>query len=91
LPNRIDIKIVEWMIATGSYSGVTSSTLATLSGKLRDWPSQSVMRLRYEQALAREQPPAAAVIKALGGRKPASDDATLLLARAYLAVTMQRT
>jgi soluble lytic murein transglycosylase len=86
LPNRIDIKIVEWLIATGTYSGVTSATLASLSAKLADWPSQSLMRLRYEQTLAREKPAPDAVIKALGGRKPASDDATLMLARAYVAV-----
>ena len=86
LPNRVDIKIIEWMIATGSYSGVTAATMADLGSRLTDWPSQSLMRLRYEQALAREKPPADAAIRALGGRKPASDDATLLLARAYLAV-----
>lgn len=86
LPNRVDIKIIEWMIATGSYSGVTAETMAGLAAKLPDWPSQSLMRLRYEQALARERPAPAVVIRALGGSKPASDDATLLLARAYLAV-----
>lgn len=85
LPNRTDIKIIQWMIATGSYKGITSATIADLSAQLRDWPSQSLMRLRYEQALAREEPPADVVVRALGGRKPASDDAVLLLGRAYLA------
>ena len=85
LPNRTDIKIIQWMIATGSYRGITSGTIAELSAQLPDWPSQSLMRLRYEQALAREKPPADVVIRALGGRKPASDDAVLLLGRAYIA------
>jgi soluble lytic murein transglycosylase len=85
LPNRIDIKIVEWLITSGSYSGVTAETMAKLAAKLRDWPSQSLMRLRYEQALAREKPAPSVVIAALGGSTPQSDEATLLLARAYLA------
>lgn len=84
LPNRTDIKIVEWMIASGSNQTVPASTIAELSGKLSDWPNQALMRLRYEQALAREKPSAQTVINALGGRKPASDEATLMLAHAYV-------
>jgi soluble lytic murein transglycosylase len=86
LPDRTDIKIVDWLIATGSYSGVSSTSINQLRKKLVDWPGQSLMKLRYEQALAREKPPAATVINAFGDRKPASDDATLLLARAYVTV-----
>jgi soluble lytic murein transglycosylase len=44
------------------------------------------MGLRYEQTLAREKPAPNVVIAALGGSRPASDEATVLLARAYLAV-----
>jgi soluble lytic murein transglycosylase len=86
LPNRVDIQIMEWMIATGSYSGVTAETMAEFGRKLAGWPSQSLMRLRYEQTLAREEPSPEVVIRALGGAPPVSDDATLLLARAYVAV-----
>ena len=83
LPDKIDIQIVEWLIATGSYSTVPSQSLADLRKKLPDWPAQGLMRLRYEQAIAREKPPAADVIKALGGSEPSSDSAVLLLAAAY--------
>ena len=86
LPDRIDIKIVDWLIATGSYSGLSSTSINQLRKRLVDWPGQSQMKLRYEQALAREKPPAATVINAFGDRKPASDDATLMLARAYVTV-----
>jgi soluble lytic murein transglycosylase len=86
LPDRIDIKIVDWLIATGTYPGVTSTSLIGLRQKLADWPAQSLMKLRYEQAVAREKPAPADAIRALGDRKPASDDATLLLARSYVAV-----
>ena len=83
LPDRTDIKIVNWLVATGGYPSVPSTTLANLRRQLVDWPSQSLLRLRYEQALVREQPSAADIIKDLDGSTPVSDDATLLLANAY--------
>ena len=86
LPDRIDIKLVDWLIATGSYSSVSSASLDSLRARLAGWPGQALMRLRYEQAVAREKPEPAAAIRALGDRKPSSDEATLLLARSYLAV-----
>jgi soluble lytic murein transglycosylase len=86
LPDPTDIKIVNWLIATGGYPSIPSASLAGLRQKLPDWPSQALMRLRYEQAVAREKPPAADVIKALGTASPASDSATLLLAAAYIDV-----
>jgi hypothetical protein len=39
--------------------------------------------LRYEQAIARERPAGPDVIKALGGTKPTSEEAAIILARAY--------
>ena len=85
LPDRTDIKIVNWLVATGGYATVPSTTLADLRRQLADWPAQSLLRLRYEQALVREQVSATDAIKDLGGGKPVSDDATLLLAGAYVS------
>ncbi len=85
LPDRVDIKIVNWLIATGGYAGVSSAMLADLQKKLADWPGQTLMRLRYEQALAREQPAPDAVIRAFPSGRPGSDDGKVLLAKAYLA------
>ncbi|MEJ0013096.1 MAG: lytic transglycosylase domain-containing protein [Bauldia sp.] len=85
LPDRVDIKIVNWLIATGGYAGVSSAMLADLQKKLADWPGQALMRLRYEQALAREKPAPDAVIRAFPSGRPSSDDGKVLLANAYLA------
>ncbi|MEX0853907.1 MAG: tetratricopeptide repeat protein, partial [Bauldia sp.] len=85
LPNRVDIKIVEWLVATGGDKQVSSRQIADLTRKLSDWPGQSLLRLRHEQAVVRERPPAGEVIRALGLSEPTSEDARLLLARAYLA------
>ena len=84
LPDKIDIKLVDWLIATGGYAGVPSSSVATLQKSVADWPNQGLIRLRFEQALKREQPDAATIIKALGGGTPISDDGKILLAGAYL-------
>ena len=84
LPDKIDIKIIDWLVATGGYAGVPSSRIADVARRLSDWPGQALLRVRYEQALAHENPGPAAVIKALGGRTPASADGTILLARAYV-------
>jgi hypothetical protein len=85
LPDRTDIKIVDWLVATGGYPNIPSTTLADLRKQLPDWPAQQLLRLRYEQALVREQPSPAEVIRAIGDSKPASDDATIMLGNAYIA------
>ncbi len=84
LPNRTDIKIVEWLVAVSGDKQVPSARIAEIKQKLSDWPGQGLLQLRYEQALVRERPPSAELIKALGGTTPTSNDATILLARAFV-------
>ncbi len=86
LPDRIDTKIVDWLIAISGDKNVTSTRIAEISAKLADWPGQSLLRLRFEQALMRENPGPQPIIKAFAGSKPETDDGAVLLARAYLAV-----
>lgn len=86
LPDKVDIKIVNWLIATGGYAGVSSAAIADLQKKLADWPGQALMRLRYEQALVREDPAPQSVIAAFPNGYPGSDDGKVLLAKAYVAV-----
>ncbi len=85
LPDPVDIKLVDWLVATSGDDDVPSSRILEVSRKLGDWPGQSLLRLRYQQAVAREKPSPAAAIKALGSGMPVSDAATLLLARSYVA------
>ena len=83
LPDRVDTKIVDWLVAISGRPDVPSSRIAAVAAKLTDWPGQTLLRTRYEQALAREDPGPAAIVKALGGTKTVSDEGTMLLARSY--------
>ena len=85
LPDRIDGKIIDWLVATGGYSGVSSARIADAMKRLPDWPGQQLMRLRFEQALRHEIKSPAEIVNAFNGQKPVSGNGTLLLARAYLA------
>lgn len=84
LPDRVDIKIIDWLVATGGYAGVPSSRIADVAKRLSDWPGQTLLRVRYEQALAHENVGAQAVIKALGDKTPISPEGVILLGKAYL-------
>ncbi len=90
MPDRVDIKIVDWLAATSGSDAVPASRILSVSKELRDWPGQGLLRLRYEQAVARDKLSPAEVIKALGGSSPSSDSATITLAEAYAATGRQK-
>jgi soluble lytic murein transglycosylase len=85
LPDPVDAKIIKWLVAVYKSDSVASSKLDRISRDLGDWPGQTILRTRFEQALGREKPGAEGVIQAFGGREPVTNDGTLLLARSYLA------
>lgn len=89
-PDPTDVKIVDWLVATSGSDAVSSSRILDVQKRLRDWPGQTLLRLRYEQAVAREKPAPAEVIQALGSSPPVSDAATILLAEAYVASARQK-
>ena len=86
LPDPLDAKIIRWLVAVYKSNDVPSARIAAISHELAGWPGQSTLRLRYEQAVERENPGPQAVIQALGSAEPVSDDGLLLLARSYIAV-----
>ncbi len=90
LPDPVDIKIVDWLVAVSGSKDVPASRILAVRKKLRDWPGQGLLRLRYEQAVANQDLSPAAVIKALGGSSPSSDSATIALAEAYVATGRQK-
>ena len=85
LPNATDGLLVEWLIATTGGPKVTSVRIAEALDRLRDWPGQALMRLRYEQSVIREMPDPEAAVAAFSAAPPTSERGTLLLARAYMA------
>jgi soluble lytic murein transglycosylase len=86
LPDRIDIKIVDWLVATSGLRGVSAARIADAMKKVGDWPGQQLLRLRFEQELAHENKSPSEVVSAFAGQTPASGEGTLVLARAYLAL-----
>jgi soluble lytic murein transglycosylase len=85
LSDPVDSKIVQWLVLGQTGPGLSSARIAEIGQALAGWPGQTLVRRRYEQALARENPSPAAVIQALAGRELASDDGVTLLAGAYMS------
>ncbi len=85
LPNRVDTKIVDWLIATSGYAAVSSSAMLTLQRSLAGWPSPIADPRALRAGAGARKPRAGEVIAALGAYPPSSDDGRLLLADAYVA------
>lgn len=85
LPDPVDSKIVKWLVAVYKSTGVPAARLDAISKELYDWPGQTLLRTRFEQALQREKPGANEIIGAFGATRPVTNDGTLLLARAFLS------
>lgn len=86
ITNPVDAKIVHWLIAISGDPSVSAEVIADVWRRLADWPGQVLLQTRFEQALVREKPPAATVIRMLNGRKPVTESGAMLLTRAYLEV-----
>lgn len=85
LEDPIDRKIADWHLALSGDPAVSSAFITRFATAAPDWPSQDLLRTRAEQALEREDPPAAEVLTAFEGLTPRTVSGTLVLARAHLA------
>jgi soluble lytic murein transglycosylase len=86
LPDPVDARIVQWLVLNGTGPGLSSDRVAAIGKSLDGWPGHTLVRRRYEEALARENPKAADVIARLGAEKPVSADGVSLLAGAYITL-----
>ncbi|WP_421723445.1 transglycosylase SLT domain-containing protein [Bauldia sp.] len=84
MPNPVDTKVIDWLVAISGEAGVPASHVAQNWRKLADWPGQRLLQIRFEEALVREKPSANAVIEALADRKPETASGAILLAQSYL-------
>jgi soluble lytic murein transglycosylase len=82
LPDRTSARVINWLVATGGYKSVPSERIATIKRELADWPGQTLIQIRLEQALLREESPAKTLVAMLGATKPETGEATVALARA---------
>ena len=86
ITDPVEAKIVHWLIVTSEDSSVSSEVIADTWRRLSDWPGQALLQTRFEQALVREKPNSATVIRMMSGRQPITESGTMLLTRAYLDV-----
>ncbi len=86
LPDPVDAKLVQWLVLNNTGPGISSERVAAIGKALDGWPGQTLVRRRYEEALARENPKAADVIAKLGAEKPVSADGVSVLAGAYVTL-----
>jgi soluble lytic murein transglycosylase len=82
----LDRDILTWAIALDGGKDVPSGEIADASRELAGWPGMDALRRNAEEALFRENPPPAAVVKAFGGTPPRTPDGLILLARSWLAL-----
>ena len=86
ITDPVEAKIVHWLVAISGDPSVSSQVIAESWRRLADWPGQALLQTRFEQALVREKPEPATVIRLMSGRKPVTESGAMLLTRAYLAV-----
>jgi len=84
LKDPIDRKIIDWRLARSGDPAVSSEFITKFTISAPHWPSQTLLRRRAEQALARTRPPAEKVIAAFKGTEPLSVAGKRLLAKAHL-------
>jgi soluble lytic murein transglycosylase len=81
--DRLDRKLVDWVLARSG--SVSADAITRFAVQNPTWPDPDTLRRRAEEALERENPPAAEVIEAFGSSRPLSTRGAMLLARAHLA------
>ncbi|SFB58582.1 soluble lytic murein transglycosylase [Rhizobium sp. NFR07] len=81
----IDRRILTWAIANSGLRDVPYREIAAAQQELTGWPGLGGLREKEERALYRENPPAAAVLSALGPYKPQTPEGAIILARAQVA------
>jgi len=85
LPDETQRRAVQWAAIYYGNGEVPSASVLAFSAEAAAFATGSVFRTRLEQAVTREKPDSADVIKLLGGSMPSTLYAQIALAQAYLA------
>jgi soluble lytic murein transglycosylase len=86
ITDPVEAKIAHWLIAISGDASVSSEVVGDVWRRLADWPGQALLQTRFEQALVREKPAPATVIRLMTGRPPITESGAMLLTRAYIEV-----
>ncbi|WP_425482728.1 transglycosylase SLT domain-containing protein [Chelativorans xinjiangense] len=82
----LDHAILGWAIALSNAEGVRSREIVETVKALSGWPGMARLHANSERALYRENLPASDVIAAFAGKRPATFEGTMALARAHAAL-----
>lgn len=85
LEDPVARNLVGWLICRKDDPALTTAYIAEFTQGAPAWPVDVVIRRRAEQALARENASADAVLGAFAGSEPVSTEGSMELARAHLA------
>lgn len=85
MADGLDRHILTWSIAMSGLSSIPSDEIAAAQRQLQTWPGTKAFRANYERALARENPPARDLIKALGADTPETPQGAMALAKALVS------
>jgi soluble lytic murein transglycosylase len=86
ITDAVAAKVAAWLEAVSGRPDVGSAQIAAVLTNSPDWPAQTQLRQRFEQALVREAPKPETVVAAFANRTPITADGTLLYARALAAL-----
>ncbi len=81
----LDRRILTWAIASSGMRDVPYREIAAATRELAGWPGLGGLREREERALYRENPPAAAVLAAIGNSRVQTPEGAMILTRAQVA------
>lgn len=87
--DSLDRHILSWAIVTSGATGISSGEIAAAKRELAGWPGLDKLRAHFERALYHENPPASAVLAAMGSTPPETAEGQIILARALASTGRQ--
>ena len=84
MPDQTNRHIIQWLVAQSGSPDVTVTEITQTAQELADWPGQSMLRRRAEQALKRMNADPQTIISAFSGTDPGSSEGLILLTGALV-------
>ena len=85
MPDQTSRHMIQWLVAQSGSPDISVQMITQTASELPDWPGQSLMRRRAEQALQRMNADPATIIGAFANTKPGSDEGLILLTGALVS------
>ena len=86
MKHSLDRVILTYILAIGGYPGLPASEIKAFYDRKTQWPSRSLLEKRIEEAVVREKPSGAPMVRAFGNHIPKSTKAAIELAISHAKV-----